>query len=337
MGPVNMTDVANAAGVSVATVSRALRGQPGVGAHTRERILRLADEMSYVVSPEASQLARGETGRVAVVVSRVDRWFYATVLARLERVFRGAGLDVLVYQLECAEDRRRFFAELPARRKADALVVVAIPVPEDEGARLERLGMQVVVAGGRVLEYPHVRIDDEEVGVQAVSHLVGLGHRRIAMIRSSDPEGAVWDSDLGRTAGYRRALASAGLPFEDDLQVTVPYGVDGGAGAMERLLSLPQRPTAVFCHSDDIALGALRTLRRAHVPVPGGMSVVGVDDQPAAELSDLTTVHQSVDEQARLAGEMVLALVRGEQPAVEHLVVPTWLVVRGTTAPPVPR
>jgi LacI family repressor for deo operon, udp, cdd, tsx, nupC, and nupG len=333
---VNMTDVARAAGVSPATVSRALRNQPGVGPATRERIRRIAEEMSYVVSPEASLLARRKTGRVAVVVSRIDRWFYATVLAELERVFRAAGLDVLVYQLEGAEERRRFFDDLPARRKADALVIVALPVPDAEAARLERLGMQVVVAGGRVLDYPHVRIDDEEVGRLAVRHLAGLGHRRIAMIRTNDPEGAVWDSDLGRAAGYRQGLAEAGLPVDEELEVTVPFGVPGGARAMERLLSLPRHPTAVFCHSDEIALGALRTLRRAHVTVPGEVSVIGVDDQPSADLSDLTTVHQSVDEQARVAGEMVLALLRGEHPGVQHLVVRTRLVVRGTTGPPPP-
>ena len=334
VGPVNMTDVARAAGVSVATVSRALRGQPGVGEETRDRIRRIADEMAYVISPEASQLARGETRRVAVVVSRIDRWFYATALAELERVFRAAGLDVLVYQLEGAEDRRRFFDELPARRKADALVIVALPVPPAEGARLERLGMQVVVAGGQVLDYPHVRVDDEEVGRQAVRHLVALGHRRIAMIRTNDPEGAVWESDLGRSAGYRAGLAEAGIPVEEDLVVTVPFGIAGGARAMERLLSLSVHPTAVFCHSDEIAVGALRTLRRAHVKVPEEVSVIGVDDQPAADLADLTTVHQSVDEQARVAGEMVLALLRGEPLPVQHRVVPTRLVVRGTTAPP---
>lgn len=331
---VNMADVARAAGVSVATVSRALRDQPGVGPATRERIKRIAEDLSYVVSPEASLLARRETRRVAVVVSRIDRWFYATVLSELERIFRTAGLDMLVYQLEGAAQRRRFFDELPARRKADAVVIVALPVPEEEAARLERLGMLVVIAGGRVLDYPHVRVDDVEIGRQAVGHLVRLGHRRIAMIRTEDPEGAVWDADLGRSEGYRRGLEEAGIRPEDDLVVTVPYSVAGGARAMERLLSLPTHPTAVFCQSDDIAVGALRTLRRAHIPVPSHMSVVGVDDQPAADLADLTTVHQSVDEQARIAGGMVVSLLSGEQPTVTHLVVRTRLVVRGSTAPP---
>lgn len=331
--PVNMADVARRAGVSTATVSRALRDRPGVGEETRHRIKAIAEELAYVVSPEASRLSSGSTGRIAVVVPKINTWYFSTMLAGIESVMREADLDVLIYHVEGAADRQRFFERLPARRKADAVVVIALPVPDEQVGRLDLMGVEVVVAGGRMGSYPHVRIDDRAVALQAVGHLVGLGHHRIAMIRTSDPEGAVWAADEERSAGYRDALELAGLEPDDRYVVTVPFSNDGGARAMEQLLSLRTPPTAVFAHSDEIAMAALRTLRRAHVDVPRRMSIVGVDDHPMAELADLTTVRQPVELQGRLTGQMVLDLLEGK-PLDRAVTVPTHLVLRGSTAPP---
>ena len=331
---INMADVARRAGVSTATVSRALRDVPGVSAGTRDRVRRIADELAYVVSPEASRLSRGGTGRVAVVVPKIDLWFYSTMLASIESVLCAAGLDVLIYQVDGREQRQRFFQQLPARRKVDAVVLTALPVLADEAERLDLMGVEVVVAGGRIRDYPHIRVDDHQIARTAVEHLVGLGHRRIAMIRTDDTEGAPWSSDAERTRGFRDALADAGLPLRPDHLVTVPFDSGAGARGMDALLRLAEPPTAVFAYSDEIAVAALRRLQEAGVEVPSGMSVVGVDDHPLARLFDLTTVNQSVCRQGRLAGEMALSLLRGHDLEDQEILVPTELVVRGSTGPP---
>ena len=218
VGDVNMADVAREAGVSLATVSRALRDVPGVSPSTRDRIRQIASELSYVVSPEASRLARRETGRVAIVVPRTDIWFYGTMLQRHGPAsLREVDLDVLVYQVDGEEQRMRFLRELPARRKVDAVILTALPMRQSEVDRLELLGVHVVIAGGRVRDYPHVEVDDFEVGRLAVQHLLDLGHRAIAMIRTSDAEGAAWSSDLQRVRAWRethdrRRLSPAGRP-----------------------------------------------------------------------------------------------------------------------------
>ena len=116
------------------------------------------------------------------------------------------------------------------------------------------MGVEVVVAGSRLRDFPSVNVDDVAIGVQAVEHLISLGHTRIAMIRTSDTDGAKWTSDLHRRTGYLQTLTEHGLPHDHDLLVTAPYGVDAGAIGMERLLSLADPPTAVFCYSDDIAV-----------------------------------------------------------------------------------
>ncbi len=331
---INMSDVASRAGVSIATVSRALRGLPGVSEATRRRVREIADELSYVVSPEASRLSGGATGRIAVVVPRVDMWFYSTMLASIDEVLSEADLDVLLYQVDGEEQRNRFFRDLPARRKVDAVVLIALPVLQAEAQRLDLMGVNVVVAGGRIGNHPHVQVDDHRAAHQAVNHLIDLGHRRIAMIRTSDTEGAFWSSDAERSRGYQDAMKGAGLAVNPDHLVPVPFGSDAGAVGMARLLALENPPTAVFAYSDELALGALHHLLDWGLTVPGQMSVIGVDGHPLAEVFNLSTVAQSVREQGRLAGQMALDLLGGRVLERSEIVVPTQLVVRGSTGPP---
>ena len=348
-GTVNMADVAAAAGVSVSTVSRALRGLPGVGEEQRRRIEDIAAQLSYVVSPDASRLARGGTGRIAVVLDNVDRWFFGTVLAGIERVLRAADFDVLVYHVDGAEERQRFFTELPARRKVDGVIVVALPAPTSEFSRLSLMDVHVVVAGGRMGDFECVRIDDVEAARTAVSHLTGLGHRNVAMLRTQDRAGEVWPVDQARTEGYLKAMAEVGVMPDDPDNVgvvqlpdlpgspvlTIPFGADEGYAATVRLLEQPSPPTAIFAHSDEIAFGCLQALRHHGWSVPEDMSVVGIDDHPLSEVMRLTTVAQPVREQGELAATTMIRSLSGQTGDRTHdHVVGTHLVVRGSTARP---
>jgi LacI family transcriptional regulator, repressor for deo operon, udp, cdd, tsx, nupC, and nupG len=332
VGDVNMADVARAAGVSLATVSRALRDVPGVSPETRDRIRQIASDLSYVVSPEASRLARQKTGRVAVIVPRTDIWFYGTMLASMERALREADLDVLIYQVDGEEQRIRFLRELPARRKVDAVILTALPMRQSEVDRLDLLGVHVVVAGGRVQDYPHVEVDELEVGRLAVQHLLDLGHRSIAMIRTSDADGAAWSSDIQRVQAWRETLTSAGLPPPDELLVTVPYGPRAGAQAVQQLLARDEPPTAVFAFSDELAASAYRGALDAGLRIPEDLSIVGVDGHPVAEMLGLTSVEQDVAAQGAAVIEMVLSLLEGQETA-SAVTVPARLVVRGSTGP----
>ncbi|GAA4937503.1 LacI family transcriptional regulator [Actinomycetospora succinea] len=323
--PVTLDDVARRAGVSLATASRALGEHPHVAAATRARVREAAEALDYVASPEAARLAGGPTGRVAVLVPHPSRWFFGELIEGLEAALRAADLDLVLFRVGGPEERAAFFDRLPARRKVDAVVVLAVAVDDAEHARLASLGVDVVVAGGRVAPYPSVGIDDHGAGRQAMDHLLHLGHRRIGLIAVDDD---------ARASAWRTALADAGIEPEDELATTVAWGGEGGAEGMARLLGLRTPPTAVFAHDDETALGAIRTLRRAGLRVPEDLSVIGVDDHPLAALTDLTTVAQPVREQGRRAGELVAAALRGDlqEPLAE--VLPTRLVLRGTTSPP---
>ena len=334
---VTLADIARMAGVGVGTASRALSNAKNVAPATRARVLRVAEEHHYVVSPEASRLARGNTGRVALVVPHLSRWFFGSVVEGLDTVLRGADLDVLLYHVGDAQDRHDFFERLPARRKVDAVVVVGFQVEDAERERLETLGVHIVAAGGQSAAYPSVHIDDHAASHQAVDHLIHLGHERIGMLEALDPDQPHLTST--RSPAYYEALADAGIPVDPSLVVTAPWGGEHGAASMGALLGLRKPPTAVFAHSDEVALGAIRTLRRAGLQPGADVAVVGIDDHPLAELCDLTTVRQRPEEQGTLAAKLLLRLLDaeqhgGEQDGEESITVPTELVVRGSTAPP---
>jgi len=328
-----MADVAALAGVSKATVSRVLSGAPGVSEGTRARIKALVKELSYVVSPDASRLSRGSTGRIAVIMPQTTTWFFGAVLAGILSVLRADGVDALVYQVGDDEDSRRFFADMPVQRQVDAVIVVAFPVTDFERRQLDLLGVPVVVAGGALLDHPHVRIDDVAAARQAVSHLIRAGHQRIAMINPAPIPDWPYTPPADRLRGYRAALDDAGIAADPELLVELPWSTTMGADGMDRLLSLPRPPTAVFGFSDEVAIGALRSLRRAGVAVPGAVSVIGVDDHPLAELCDLTTVRQPVELQGIRSARLALELLDGGPVAGRHHVVPTHLVIRATTGP----
>jgi LacI family repressor for deo operon, udp, cdd, tsx, nupC, and nupG len=329
---VTLVDIARLAGVGLGTASRALRNAPGVAPATRDRVLEVAERLAYVVSPQASSLRMGPTGRVAVVVPHLDRWFFGAMLSGLESVLRTAELDVLLYPVSDLQDRHDFFERLPARRKVDAVIVVAFPLNEVECKRLELMGVRIVAAGGQSAAYPYVCIDDAVAGRQAMDHLIYLGHRRIAMLEANDPDQPPLIS--GRTTSYYAALTDAGIPVDPQLVEASDWGGENGAESMAKLLSLREPPTAVYAHSDEVALGAMRTIRRAGLRIPEDISVIGIDDHPLAALTDLTTVRQPVIDQGAHAAKILLELLRGNEDLDQAVTVPTQLVIRRTTAPP---
>jgi DNA-binding LacI/PurR family transcriptional regulator len=330
----SLADVARHAGVSLSTASRALNNAYGVSAETRARVIESAHALDFVVSPDARRLATGTTGRVALVVPHLERWFFGQITAGIERVLSEADLDVLLYHVDDEQHRREFLARLPARRKVDAVVVVAFPLPEEDRARLEMIGAKIVAAGGRSDAYPCVGIDDYGAGRLAMDHLLSLGHTRIAMIALRNPDQPDWSTDRDRSLAYREALAEHGLPADPDLVREVDLVPADAAKAIEDILdTADEPPTAVYTHADELAFGVLRILRNRGLRVPEDISVVGIDDHPMAELLDLTTVAQDVRAQGATAGRLVLQEL-GLEAAERGLptTAPVRLIQRSSTA-----
>ena len=333
-------DVAALAGVSPATVSRSLNGHPNVAPQTRQRVLDAARELSYVVSPQASGLASGRTRAIAVVVPFITRWYFSTVVAGIATVLRNHGYDAVLYHLGSAEDRDDFFERMPLARRVDGILTLSMPLDDEHTLALRALDIPLVSVGSHVPGSASVRIDEVAAAQTAVNHLVHQGHQRIGFIAGAQDDPAFgFIASPHRRRGYEQALQAAGLLFDPELMVTESYGVHGGAAAMARLLSGPVLPTAVFAEYDELAIGALWALRRASVPVPQAMSVVGIDDHEMAEVNDLTTVAQDAREQGAVAARLLLRALDGQPVGATYddVVLSSSLVLRGSTAPAWPR
>ncbi|MEU6083643.1 LacI family DNA-binding transcriptional regulator [Streptomyces sp. NPDC047108] len=331
----SIADVARAAGVSTASVSRSLRGLGGVSEGTRARVVQVARELGYAISPGAASLRSGRTRSIAVVTPYIDRWFFGRALGAFESVLQQADLHVMLHSLHgSAEARRRLFAERILHRRVDAVLIMCLKLEQHEIDALEALDVPVALLGSRAGDFSSVAIDDFAAAHDAVSHLTGLGHRRIGLIGGSPADPLRFTAPMERRAGYRDALKSAGVANDRELEADADYTIGGGERAMTRLLALERRPTAVFAESDEMAFGALRALREARVKVPDDLSIIGIDDHDMSHLVDLTTVAQPVAEQGAAAAHALLAALEDRSRPPSRLTEPTRLVVRGTTTTP---
>ncbi|WP_304050117.1 LacI family DNA-binding transcriptional regulator [Jatrophihabitans endophyticus] len=350
----SIEDVARRAGVSIATVSRALRGLPDVAASTRDRVLAAATDLDYVASPFAARLASGRTSTVGLVVPFVNRWFFSEVISSVETQLRESNFDLLLYNLGTEEGRARFFAMMPARKRVDGLVVAGLVLNDAEYEALGELGLPVGLLGLEHDGFLSVSIDNIAAARQAVDHLVELGHRRIALIGGDSGDPMRFTPPLRRRDGFADALRAVGAEPDPQLERVGYFTVEGGREAARHLLALPDRPTAIFAESDEMAYGAIREIYAAGLRIPDDVAVVGFDDQPFSTLMDLTTVRQPVVAQALDVTTRLLASIadRGAARASdgdldppddtgdEHpvttgaVVLDTELVVRASTVGP---
>lgn len=331
-------DVARLAGVSTATVSRALRGLPTVSQSTRDRVLAAAAQLGYAASPSASRLAGGKTGAVAVVVPRITRWFFATVVEAAEEALHQGGYDLLLHNLGGSEtERQRLLRTAALHKRVDALMLVATPLQGADFDAVTSLALPgvTVSSGTGVPGWPSIRIDDVAAARLATNHLIESGHRRIAHISGDPADELAFTTHIDRRRGYREALGTAGITSDPALDVEEEFTVAGGERAVAELLRRGALPTAIFAACDEIAMGAMAALRQAGRKVPEDVSVIGIDDHDLAGVVGLTTVAQPAADQGRLAANILLGpLTGGDHPKEETVILPTRLIVRESTAPP---
>ena len=329
-------DVAAYLGVSTATVSRALRGLPGVGEATRARVTATARTLGYVPSSSASGLASGRTLAMGVLVPVIDRWFFSAVLEGVDRRLRSAGYDLILFSLGGADaNRDRVFHRSILRKRIDALLVLSMHLTAEERSALQQLDCPTLVVGGAVEGVRHVGIDDARAARDAVEHLISLGHTRIAHIRgggSSDIDFAV---PRIREQGFRQAMADHGLPVREDWTVSGDFRFSTAREAALPLLAGKEaRPTAIFCSSDEMAFGVLRAAAELGLAVPEQLSVIGIDDHEFAGPLGLTTIRQDPGEQGTFAADILLKELLLDEPALVPGTRPHTLVERSTTARP---
>lgn len=321
-----LEDVAARVGVSTASVSLVLRGAPGPSAETRRRVLEAAAEMGYRADRTASLLARRRRHLLGVMLD-VRSPFHAELVEEIQVEADRVGYEVVLATLTRSHDEERALSSLLDFR-CEAVLLLG---PDTSDDALGKLAAQVpVVAIGREVKAETVDVvrpaDDIGVG-EALDHLIGLGHRRIAFVDGGP--GAV---SVARSRGYREAMRRAAL---EPVVIPGDHTEEGGILAGRGLAMAGDRPTAVVASNDRCAVGVLDTFLRAGLDVPSDISVVGYDDSILARLAhiDLTTVNQDAPAQARHA--VAAAVSRLDEDRTERLeiVLRPRLVVRGSTGP----
>lgn len=327
-------DVAERAGVSVATVSYVInKGPRPVATETRERVEEAIAALGYYPNELARSLRIQQTSTVGLIIPNSANPFYAEIARELERTCTAEGVLVLLCNSEREPEREKRFIQMLRAKQVDGAVITP---HSDVMALLQPLlaaHIPVVVLEHSVPGLHCIAIDDMEGGRLATEHLIGLGHRRIGLIRRRQ----ITALSMRRHEAYRLALAEAGLSYDPAIVVkSGPLQADGYA-AMQRLLALPDPPTGVFTHNDIIAMGAIRAILDTGLSVPGDISIVGYDDITAAAYlaPPLTTIRSPKVEMGRLAGQTILRLAQGDvtlPPRTETL--PVQLIVRASTGPP---
>jgi len=327
-------DVAERAGVSVATVSYVFNHGPRpVSPETRAKVEAAIAELGYYPNELARGLRLQQSSTIGLIIPSTTNPVYAEIARDLESICTQAGFLVLLCNSERQYEREKRFVQILRAKQVDGVVIVPHHEPLALLAPLLQARIPVVVLEHDLPGIHCLAIDDMEGGRIGTQHLLDLGHRRIALIKR-EPTSSL---STQRFVGYRQALATAGIQFDPSLVIECMTGQAAGDQAMQQLLALAEPPTAVFTHNDVLAMGVLHAIHRAGLTVPGDISVVGYDDTTSAAyfVPPLTTVRYPKTEMGVLAGRTILQLVQGKDnvPA-ETIILSVALVVRASTAPP---
>jgi LacI family transcriptional regulator len=327
-------DIADRAGVSIATVSRVLNGRPDVAPETREAVLEVARKLRFTTNRSARSLSGGRTGLIGVTIPIVHAAYFAFILSGAAEALYEQDLRAVLCPTQHEHDREvDLLGRLMHGTTDGALLMLPSETPEELQA-LRDFGYPFVVVDARAPLHegiPAVTAANSSGAKQAIAHLLDHGHRRIGVI--TGPRS--WNASNERLIGYHAALAGAGLVPDPQLEVEGDFEHETGHAGGMKLLSLPDPPTAIFAFNDDMAVGALNAALQRGLRVPEDLSIVGFDDSVQAQnvSPKLTTVYQPLAEMGRMAVSLLTRILEGQRLEAVRVELGTRLIVRGTTGP----
>jgi LacI family transcriptional regulator len=332
---VTIEDVAHRAGVSMKTVSRVINKEPFVADATRARVMAAVRELGYAPNVSAKRLASGRSYVLGLVFHNAA-WTYINILQRglLEECRKeGYGMLMNPSDIERPADQEEIL-RLVSQQIVDGFILT--PPCDNNSSLLEKLqarGVPFVRVAPRDRDssLPYVGPDDWQGGYDVTEHLLRLGHEHIGFVMGNPEHQASHD----RLSGFKAALEAHDVPFRPHLVAQGDFNFESGLLCGRALLEADPRPTGIFACNDDMAAGVLAAAHQLSILVPEDLSVAGFDDVPLAQQvwPSLTTVHQPMYEMAQLAGQLLLRLLKDDWLDATHHVLPTSLVVRGSTGP----
>lgn len=333
--PATIRDVADRAGVSTATVSRVLAGIGNPKPETAGAVMRAVEQLGYRPSGVARSLRMKRTRTLGLIVTDIQNPFFPELVQAADTAARALNYSIILGSAAYDEHRAMHYLDLMVDRRVDGLIIASSQISDESWRWLIASPVPVVVVNAEPTGLPVPVITSDNVGGTrlAVEHLVSLGHRRIAYIRGYEG----FTADLPRVEGFRQACADAGIPASDIVEIRGDGQFEGGEHATAELLAGGSDATAIVCHNDVTAIGAMRAIRAAGKQVPANISVVGCDDIAAAAwvVPALTTVAQQKAEMGTLAVQRLAAALddpdfTGE---AETIRIPMVLRVRESTGP----
>jgi LacI family transcriptional regulator len=333
-GRATIRDIADLAGVSIATVSRVLNDRPDVAPETRENVLQVVREHGFSTNRGARGLSSGRTGMIGLTLPLVADAYFGPILSGAAEALYESDMRIVLAPTLHEHDREVSLLERLMRGTTDGAILMLPEESADELQMLQRQGFPFVIVDPR--EAPPdgiacVSAMHAAGAKQATEHLLELGHRRIGAIAGAPG----WYATEERLLGYRAALAGEGILLDPELVVYSDWRIPRGTEAAEELLALPDPPTAIFGFNDNVAIGALHAARNRGLSVPGDISVVGFDDTAQAVIvtPELTSVRQPLAEMGRMGVSLLTRILDGQRVDALRMELSTTLVIRDSTAP----
>lgn len=330
-------DVARKAGVGLGTVSRVINGSPSVSDVTRQRVMDVIKELNFVPSPTARRLSLGKTLTISVIVPFFTRPAEMERLRGIQNKVAESDYDLIIYNVENTLQRDAYMRQIPRRERTDGVIIISLSPRNEDIPYLLHAGIPIVLVDANhpsLSMLNRVIVDDVDGGRKATQHLIDLGHRRIGLISDYLVDPLNFTSSRDRYQGYRQSLEEAGIPFIPEYHRQGEHGRTQAYRMTLELLSLSRPPTAIFATSDTQAMGVLQAARDLGLNVPRDISVIGYDDIEVAEYLGLSTIRQLLFKTGQRGVELLLDILNQPQLQPVCEVMPTELVVRGTTAPP---
>ena len=334
---ITIKDVAEQAGVSIQTVSRVINNRPDVSPETRQNIQATIDRLGYQPFANARGLAAKRTYTLGLITADFSDFWFSMVVTGAEKEALDKGYYFLLGNANCDPEDDQKFLRLLTERHVEGVLFVRGDYENEVThlARLKEFGIPVVTTGHHSPEVDTAQIDVDNIkgGRRAVEYLIGLGHKKIAMITGPTQ----WKSTQDRTQGYHQALQDAGILVDRNLVVEGDNWLhSSGYKNAKMLVKQGAAFTAIFAHNDRIARGAIHALNEAGLKVPADVSVIGYDDITEAEFSDhpLTTIRQPMTEVGEAAARLLIQMIEDASTVSRPILFDTALVERSSCAPP---
>jgi DNA-binding LacI/PurR family transcriptional regulator len=334
MAAATIKEVAKEAGVGVGTVSRVINARGAVSDATRHKVLSAIEALDYTPNANARRLSLGKTMTIAVIVPFFTRPSVVERLRGIEKMLAESDYDLILYNVETIHRRHDCFQNVPRRERVDGIIIISLMPTDEEARRLQQTGVPIVLVDTHHPQFSRVMIDDVAGAYRATKYLIDLGHHKIAHIGDFIDNPFNFQQSHDRYQGYRRALHEANIPFRADYHREGEHSRREAKRLAYRLLTSDTPPTAIFAFSDTQAIGVLEAAQELKLHVPEELSIIGYDDIEIAEYLHLTTIRQSLLQSGIDGGQMLLEAMATNYQYSREIVLPTELVVRRTTAPP---